>query len=289
MLLELVTDITTKLNKKLIKILHQAGDRIIFTVCAINATNDSENISVIKILLKIDGNQVLYNNEREYKFAKMYILVRNPPQLVTVRNTCEYETYFIIEYDYYSEGDLFDYCESNWPISDEVRATFTKSLLTGLLQLHWQKLAHLDIKPENLLVKKGLVYLTDFGNIMPTRCKKIQGGTSDYLAPELSTKYLSEVDDPTKCDIYSAGLILLNIRYGDSDQEIINMIKPESPVPMVPIVPVNQALEKYQVDPSDHLYNDLISHMIDHNPKTRYSAKQCLRHPFCKNIKESYF
>jgi serine/threonine protein kinase len=80
-------------------------------------------------------------------------------------------------------------------------------------------------------------------------------------APELDPSKLTMINDPTKCDIYSAGLVLLDIKYGDCTHEEFELIEKN----------------KNSCD-----FSNLVFHMLDLNPDTRYSAKKCLNHVFFK-------
>lgn len=107
--------------------------------------------------------------------------------------------------------DLFDYCFTDAPklSSSEIKKIF-KQVCTGVRDLHAQGIAHLDIKPENILIdSKGNAVVCDFGcsYISNTRTKyTLQGrGTQSYQAPEVR---VSGQYDPFKADIYSLGTLL---------------------------------------------------------------------------------
>ena len=79
---------------------------------------------------------------------------------------------------------------------------------------HGSNIRHLDLKPSNILLNPGRVYLADFGiakdvhNRENTMTRGLQG-TPKWRAPEL---HQSKTDWSMKAaDVYSLGLILLNI------------------------------------------------------------------------------
>jgi len=98
-----------------------------------------------------------------------------------------------------------------------------------LQYLHSHKIAHRDLKPENILVLLGSnnsvesLHLCDFGVSKQYQVSGTIGhsrgavGTIGYSAPEVGrTTY-----DPTKADIYSFGVVLLDLiggaEFGQSD------------------------------------------------------------------------
>ncbi|KAH0691054.1 hypothetical protein KY285_018257 [Solanum tuberosum] len=83
----------------------------------------------------------------------------------------------------------------------------------GLSYLHLEKIAHRDVKTENLLLDKtGRVKIIDFGISSPFFSLGLNyppmmvgtTGTIGYMAPEV----LSEVSYDHKCDVYSFGICL---------------------------------------------------------------------------------
>merc|ERR1711941_194813 len=73
--------------------------------------------------------------------------------------------------------------------------------------MHNEKIAHLDIKPENILLRRKSteVVLCDFGMSYDNSGKLPCRGTPQYMAPEVSKKnnYC-----PYSADIYSLGVLL---------------------------------------------------------------------------------
>lgn len=81
-----------------------------------------------------------------------------------------------------------------------------RQLASAIYYLHSCNWIHLDIKPENILIRSdGLLTLIDFDLIMPRKNKpqkvKQIPGTPSYVAPEVFLKHL--VDE--RADIYALG------------------------------------------------------------------------------------
>jgi len=82
-----------------------------------------------------------------------------------------------------------------------------KQALLGLKSMHDCNMVHLDIKPDNLLMKEGDVKIADLGLCRITRIKKwsdLDEGDTRYLAKEVLN--YNESIDLTKADIYSLGM-----------------------------------------------------------------------------------
>jgi serine/threonine protein kinase len=83
-------------------------------------------------------------------------------------------------------------------------------LTQGLAHIHGLGIAHLDLKPANLLIGDGdVIKIGDFGlaHLVPVPDDIEREGDRAYLAPELLTS------NPVDCaaDIFSLGLIALEM------------------------------------------------------------------------------
>jgi serine/threonine protein kinase len=83
-----------------------------------------------------------------------------------------------------------------WPIYSQIGC-----LVSAIAYLHNQSIRHKDLKPSNILLSKGRLYLSDFGNatdfsLLSRSATGDGGGTPMYFAPEVRTLYLHP-DQPT--------------------------------------------------------------------------------------------
>ncbi|OQE16198.1 hypothetical protein PENSTE_c025G04350 [Penicillium steckii] len=113
-----------------------------------------------------------------------------------------------------AECDLFAYLERAGREDHAEIRTFFGCLATGLKFLHDSQFRHKDIKPQNILVKQGRVYLTDFGLSLDfedatgsTTVGMVNYMTKRYCPPEVA---LWEPRN-TLSDIWSLGLIFLEM------------------------------------------------------------------------------
>ncbi|KAF8654360.1 hypothetical protein HU200_061540 [Digitaria exilis] len=120
---------------------------------------------------------------------------------------------------YYLEGKPHGY---EW----DVRYQIITGIFQGLQHLHQKRIYHLDLKPSNVLLGAHMEpKITDFGvsrciddgeqSVMVT---KNIFGTLGYLAPELIDKQQISA----KADIFSLGIIMINILTGRSGGNIEN-------------------------------------------------------------------
>jgi len=126
-------------------------------------------------------------------------------------------SYILMEYAPY--GDFFDFVTKHRESLDEKLArTYFRQLITGIEYLHSCRVAHLDLKPENLLVGADFnLKIADFDLSHVCGDNKILSrGTKYYRGPEFFRIGSSDANlkSPFPSDIYSAGIILFILKTG---------------------------------------------------------------------------
>jgi nucleotide-binding universal stress UspA family protein len=103
------------------------------------------------------------------------------------------------------------------PLPPEEVARIGAAVATALVSLHGQKVAHLDLKPENVIMAARGAVLIDFGLSRHADLPDLLGeesslpiGTAAYISPE---QVLGERTD-TASDIYALGCILYQLATG---------------------------------------------------------------------------
>ena len=197
----------------------------------------------------------------------------------------------------------------------------SKEILIGLNYCHKKNIVHRDLKPDNILMtNSGQIKICDFGsakNIEKQTNNRISSLSTPYIvtryyrAPEL---FFGKSNYDTKIDIFSAGCIIgelftLSALFPGSNEgtqifeylnvlgtpgqkyleefnlnknilEAIKIFENATPYSLEEIINPDNFYDKKDIDEAcDLLYN-----MLSWNYKKRYTAKQCLEHPFLKDV-----
>ncbi len=117
----------------------------------------------------------------------------------------------------YVEGrDLRDILRKKRVVNDKRAINVAVQICDALQYLHKKGIAHLDLKPENIIIcKKGVVKIIDFGlaeyiNKKDRLLKSLPSGTPAYISPEQAIGY----SGGTSSDIYSLGIIIYEMLTG---------------------------------------------------------------------------
>lgn len=126
-------------------------------------------------------------------------------------------SYILMEYA--PHGDFFDFISKNGDMfDDKLIRTFFRQLIEGIEYLHESSIAHLDLKPENLLLGANFsMKIADFDlSHVEGDAKILSRGTKFYRGPELwkSNQTVDELKHPFAADVYSAGIILFILKSG---------------------------------------------------------------------------
>eukprot|EP00922_Rhytidocystis_sp_ex-Travisia-forbesii_P028599 GHVS01041963.1.p1 GENE.GHVS01041963.1~~GHVS01041963.1.p1 ORF type:complete len:581 (-),score=85.21 GHVS01041963.1:246-1988(-) len=113
-------------------------------------------------------------------------------------------------------GDLFGYLHrTNLNVDETATSRMMFDVLYAIRYCHSRKIAHLDIKPENILIRDGRLCLGDFG--MSERIQSYSHGvpkargTHDYWPPEQATEDDRFGKFNYKGDIWSCGVLAYEI------------------------------------------------------------------------------
>nr|XP_051221130.1 U-box domain-containing protein 33-like [Lolium perenne] len=156
------------------------------------------------------------------------------PNLVTLIGSCR--EVFGLVYEFLPNGSLEDRlaCTNNTPpLTWQVRTRIIAEMCSALAFLHSNKpqpLIHGDLKPANILLDGNLVSkLGDFGtcrlitqsNTSTTTTRLYPRGTFAYMDPE----FLSTGELTPRSDVYSFGIIVLQLLTGRPPQKIAEMVE----------------------------------------------------------------
>ena len=123
--------------------------------------------------------------------------------------TIQDESYNVLILEYASHGDLYDLLASNSFLDECLIRGYFQQLIAGLEYLHSQSVAHLDVKPENLLIGQDYTLkIADFDQAQTLQSSSpscLSAGTPGYRAPEIIQRKCKNI---FAADVYSAGVVL---------------------------------------------------------------------------------
>ncbi|KAF7081504.1 hypothetical protein CFC21_085441 [Triticum aestivum] len=183
--------------------------------------------------------------------------------LVRLIGFCAEKSERLLVYEYMSRGSLdrwIYYHHNNAPLDWCTRWRIILAIAKGLCYLHEECrhiIAHLDIKPQNILLDdKFNAKVADFGlckliNRDQSKVVTMMRGTPGYLAPEWLTSRITE-----KVDVYSFGVVLMEIVSGRKN---IDSSQPEEDVQLINMLR-EKAQNNHLVDLIDKHGEDMVSH-----------------------------
>merc|ERR1719228_1338188 len=190
----------------------------------------------------------------------------------------------ILVTEYLEGGELFDkIVDEEFELLESDCCFFTRQICKGLEYLHRNNVVHLDIKPENIVLrgKEGRsIKIIDFGTaIQLLPGKKVQNmvGTPEFMAPEV----VNFDDIALETDQWSLGVLSFILLSGfspfldDSDDE--KMSKTMSNVTMA-----KYDFDYEEFDEVSPDAKDFITRLLRKNPSRRMTATACLEHSWLK-------
>jgi len=232
------------------------------------------------VVLKIFSNSSLQQSKGKKKLlneAKAASSL-NHPNIVTVHDVGEHNGYSFIVMEFIEGNSLRKLLKSG-PISIEAAINISREICKSISVAHSNKITHLDIKPENIMINKsGEIKILDFGLAIFKQfdisiSKNTISGTIEYMSPE---RFQGENGD-YQSDIFSIGVIIYEMVTGthpfmDKHQAatIYNILNAK-PIPSNTINPqipngLNQIIEKSIKKEKKNRYkvlNDLIFDLDD--------------------------
>ena len=208
---------------------------------------------------------------------------------------CDLKEYGCIVMELADYGDL-DYFKKKYIPRNYCPEAFlcyiAKQILDGLFYIHKLKIIHMDIKQQNILLDKNLdAKITDFSislsyeNIKDT--DKIQlpvAGTSLYMSPEVLAKEHIDVEDASKIDMFSLGVMLYNLAFGDFPYKLNLSLKKNFSEILYRIK--NNKLEipedKIKSGKYSYLFIRFLKNILEKNIKNRMSVFDSLDDPWIK-------
>ncbi|XP_016135974.1 death-associated protein kinase 3-like [Sinocyclocheilus grahami] len=204
--------------------------------------------------------------------------------IVTLHDIFENKTDVILILELVSGGELFDFLAEKESLTEEEATQFLKQILDGVHYLHSKRIAHFDLKPENIMlldknVPNPRIKLIDFGiahQIKDGNEFKNIFGTPEFVAPEI----VNYEPLGLEADMWSIGVITYILLSGASP--FLGETKQET---LTNISAVNYDFDEEYFSNTSELAKDFIRRLLVKDPKKRMTIEDSLQHPWIKVIK----
>ena len=163
---------------------------------------------------------------------------------------------------------------------------FMKQVLDGLKYIHRNKICHMDVKPDNILIDLNLqVKLIDFSvscsyaNFDPEDLVKFPFvGTSKFIAPEIIDRIHMKIKEIEKLDIYSFGVTLYYLFYGEFPYKL-NEVKSKNYDNILKNIK-EEKLEFPKWKKISKMGKDFLEKVLEKDYSKRLNIRQALEHPW---------
>ena len=228
-----------------------------------------------KVAIKILDKMILNETPEDYELVKKEISIlkivkhKYIVQLYEIMQTAQH-IFIIMEY---CEGkEILDYILRKNKLSELESLKYFQQLINCLFYLHSQNITHRDIKIDNMLLDGNKdLKLIDFGlstkytddDLLDQPC-----GTVVYAAPEVleGKEYHGMLADVWSSGIVLYGMLSGYLPFSEKDDEKNKQLVIKGKITMPDFF-------------SDQV-KDLLKHMLDVNPMTRYTLQEIKDHPW---------
>ncbi|KAI7904445.1 kinase-like domain-containing protein [Cokeromyces recurvatus] len=244
-----------------------------------NETKEKYAAKVIdrKAFKSIEQNQHI---ERELEICKSFASDLNHPNIVQVYDVMIENDYIYIVMDYIEGGELFDHIRQAKGLSPSTSRRWFRQLIQAVDYIHKNNIIHRDLKPENIMIDKSQrLRICDFGfgNIVKRQHEVLNTycGSPFYAAPEMvtATPYYGPPVDLWSCGVILYAMLTGSLPFQGGDMPAL-FHRISSGIYTVPSSVNKDAI-------------DLISRLLCRDAKQRYSAEDCLNHPWLASSSSS--
>lgn len=201
------------------------------------------------------------------------------PNLVRLLDTYETVNSYVLVLEMADQGRFLDYIVSWGNLTEEKVALYLRDILEALHYLHGWRIAHLDLKPENIVVEHAssqpVIKLTDFGDAVqlnpPSSYIQPLLGSPEFSAPEL----VLGLPVSLMSDLWSLGVVTYVLLSGASpfldeslEETCLNICRLDFSFPEDYFQGVSPAAR------------DFVHLLLQGEPERRPSAASCLQEPW---------
>uniref|UniRef100_A0A8C9CGP1 non-specific serine/threonine protein kinase n=1 Tax=Phocoena sinus TaxID=42100 RepID=A0A8C9CGP1_PHOSS len=193
------------------------------------------------------------------------------PNIITLHDIFENKTDVVLILELVSGGELFDFLAEKESLTEDEATQFLKQILDGVHYLHSKRIAHFDLKPENIMlldknVPNPRIKLIDFGiahKIEAGNEFKNIFGTPEFVAPEI----VNYEPLGLEADMWSIGVITYILLSGASP--FLGETKQET---LTNISAVNYDFDEEYFSNTSELAKDFIRRLLVKDPNCRAQA-----------------
>lgn len=261
-------DLSPLLDSNGYELLHAIGEGSSATVYLVKSKQYDE-LFVCKRIALIKCND---------KISEIRVLMDlNHPNIIRLYNYFEDDNYIYLILEYCPGGSLADIIREgacNYSVKGAL-AVF-QQIVAGLNHCHKKGIAHLDIKPANILIDKySRIKLADFGLSKlignDGKLKEFRGSRC-FMAPEV---LLRGAYDPFKADIWSLGVTFYFLLTGQSPWPMKVQSEMEFAISMC-MYTMPKGL--------DPILSGFIKSMMDISPESRPTTVELLENPILVDL-----
>uniref|UniRef100_A0A4W6DE37 Death associated protein kinase 2 n=1 Tax=Lates calcarifer TaxID=8187 RepID=A0A4W6DE37_LATCA len=190
--------------------------------------------------------------------------------VIALHDVYENRTDVVLILELVSGGELFDFLAQKESLSEEEATQFIKQVLDGVQYLHSKRIAHFDLKPENIMlldrnVPLPRIKIIDFGlahKIEAGADFKNIFGTPEFVAPEI----VNYEQLGLEADMWSIGVITYILkRWGTSPA-------------------VDYQFDEELFSNTSELAKSFIRQLLEKNTRKRMTIQDALNHPWIKPL-----
>ncbi|XP_030586899.1 death-associated protein kinase 2 isoform X2 [Archocentrus centrarchus] len=204
------------------------------------------------------------------------------PNIVELHDVYENRTDVVLILELVSGGELFDFLAQKESLSEEEATQFIKQVLDGVQHLHSKKIAHFDLKPENIMLLDNnatlpRIKLIDFGlahKIQDGADFKNIFGTPEFVAPEI----VNYEPLGLEADMWSIGVITYILLSGASP--FLGDTKQET---LANISAVDYKFDEEFFSNTSELAKNFIRQLLEKDTRKRMTIQDALNHPWIKS------
>eukprot|EP00300_Choanocystis_sp_HF-7_P011155 c17331_g1_i1.p1 GENE.c17331_g1_i1~~c17331_g1_i1.p1 ORF type:complete len:481 (+),score=81.28 c17331_g1_i1:36-1478(+) len=232
--------------------------------------------------LKLIPNDV-YQSTKDRVTAECKVLASlDHPGIVKLKEVVSTEKFFVLVMELLQGEELFHRLVERKKYREHDAKVIAARILDAIRYMHKHDIVHRDIKPENIIFDKpgddAQLKLVDFGFAeIFNKDRGLQDacGSLEYAAPEI----LEEKEYDTLVDMWSAGVVIYILLcgfppfYGASQHQLIERI-----------CAAKYTFTRPYWDPVSENAKDLVTHLLEKDPRQRYSAQEALQHRWFADI-----